>query len=483
MVLLVAGGVALVLAQVAQPRARASEGVSAWEASANAAVVGVSPSASGVFLTSTIGEAYAAYDQSETQATSALVNLGGLGYAVASSPICGQALSLSDQPQPLTADSTSGASSKTTQAQLAPGVVTPSGTGTEHVAVSVHPESAEARTYPVSQDVPGVANLGGVAQSEVHYVDGQLQAASASVTETLSLLGGLVTFNGLSWNASQQRGVGDPANAAGFSYSSITISGTVVPVSIPATVPLATAIGEVNAVLGTLGVTVTAPSQKIDPGTGGISMSPLQVHFSGSAIDNQLVGPAVGPITQIINVLNGQVTHGTDCSDLKNLLGELSTIPETGLGLLLSGLSGSGALDLYFGGASADTLTAPSFSNPFDSGGALGATPLPPSGISDLPLASPGAAAPLPLSGAESGSSLALPASSPKLPASVSPQAKVAATRCVTTSPAGGSGCWRGLATWAAGVATLLGGGLLAADVVYSRRTPRPSRRRRRLLI
>jgi hypothetical protein len=88
-VVVLAGAAGLLLSQVALPSAKAADDVQAWEASANSAVVGVSPSASGVFLTSTIGQAYAAYDQSETQATSALVNLGGLGYAVASSPVCG----------------------------------------------------------------------------------------------------------------------------------------------------------------------------------------------------------------------------------------------------------------------------------------------------------------------------------------------------------------------------------------------------------
>lgn len=486
MVVVLAGAAGLLFSQVALPSAKAADGVQAWEASANSAVVGVSPSASGVFLTSTIGQAYAAYDQTETQATSALVNLGGLGYAVASSPVCGFELSLSQQPQPLTADSTNGPSTKTTQAQLAPGVTTPPGTGTEQVTVSGRPESAEARTYPVTQNVPGIVDVEGVAQSEVHYVDGHAQVASSSVSETLSLLGGVVKFNGLTWDASQQRSSGNPTNSAGFSFSSISMSGVGLPIDIPGTVPLATAISEVNGVLGVLGVSVSGPSESVDPGTGGVSMTPLQVHFSGSAIDNQLAGPAVGPLTQIINLVNGQVTHGTDCSDVKNLLGQLTTIPETGLGLLLSGLSGSGAVDLYFGGASADTISAPLFSNPFDVNGSAGATPLPPVGVpafSGTAAASGGPALP--------GGSAASPGAGPLAVvapgASVAPVAQrgsgtLAVVRCTTTSAGGGSGCWRGLATWAAAAVVVLGGGLLAADVVYSHRGSRPSRRRRRFL-
>lgn len=484
-----AGVAGLVLSQVAIPGAQAEGSVQAWEASANSAVVGISPSSSGVYLTSTIGQAYSAYDQSETQATSALVNLGGLGYAVASSPICGQAITLKQQPQPLSADSANGPSSATTQAQLFPGVKTPPGSGTEHVSVSVKPESAEARTYPVTQDVPGVVHVEGIAQSEVHYVDGQAQNASASVAEDVGLLGGKVVIDGLKWSASQQRGSSEPTNKATFSYGSITVVGVGgIPVTIPGTVPIGTALAGVNGLLATLGVTISLPAESVDPGTGTVSMSPLQVHFSGSALDNQLASPAVGPLTQVINALNGQVTHGADCSQLKNLLGQLSTVPETGLTLLMSSLEGAGAVDLFFGGASADTLAAPSFTNPFDFGGSPSATPLPPSGLSGVPLTAPGSGLSSPSMSNLPGYQAATPATgstavAPRSGGSQQSVRTVGLVKCVTTSPRGGSGCWRGLASVAAVAVVLLGSALLAADAVYNHRQPRPRRRRRRLRV
>ncbi len=486
--LLLAGAAGLVLSQVVLPKAHAQQtgGVQAWEASANSAVVGISPSSSGVYLTSTIGQAYAAYDQTETQATSALLNLGGLGYAVASSPVCGQSYSLSQQPQALTADSSNGPSSATTQAQLFPGVTTPQGSGTEHVSVSVKPEAAEARTYPVTQTVPGVLDVEGVAQSEVHYVDGTAQEASSSVTENLSLLGGKVSIDGLSWSASQQRGGADPTSRASFSYSTIAVQSVAgIPITIPGSVPISAALAHVNSAIGVVGLSISAPVEAVDPGTGGISMSPLQVHFSGSALENQLASPTVGPLTQIVNQINGQVTHGADCSDIKNLLGELSTIPETGLNLLISGFSGSGAVDLFFGGASADTLAAPSFSDPFDFGGAAGSTPLPTSGAlvppaiaSDSGFANIGA----PAASAAAASPAAAPSAATPSSNDQRPMA-IGAVRCTTTSPNARAGCWRGLATWAAAAVVVLGGGLLAADAVYSRRQPAPRRRRRRFLV
>ncbi|HET7522536.1 MAG TPA: hypothetical protein VFJ79_00170, partial [Acidimicrobiales bacterium] len=370
MVLLVGIG-ALALPQILGPPARAADSVQPWEAAANAAVVGVAPSTGGIYLTSTVGEAHAAYDQTESQATSAAVDLGGLGYVLASLSFCGQtSYPLSKQPQALVADSTDGASDKTAQAQLYPGLTTPPGTGTEHVAVSPAPEQADAQTYPVAQSIPGVLDVQGVAESEVRYVAGQSQQADASVSEDVSLLGGKVTIEGLKWSASQQRGAAAPTGTASFSYGSVTITALGgLPVSIPGSVPFDTAMKAVNDALATVGITVAPPARSVDPGTGAISISPLQLHFSGSALDDDLASPAIGPLTQIVNLANGQVSHGSDCTNLKELLGQLTSGPETLLDLIVSSFSGAGAVDVYLGGASAETIPSPGFSNPFDFSG------------------------------------------------------------------------------------------------------------------
>jgi len=474
LVLLLGAG-ALALPQILEPPARAADSVQPWEAAANAAVVGVAPSTGGIYLTSTVGEAHAAYDQTESQATSAAVDLGGLGYVLASLSFCGQtSYPLSKQPQALTADSTDGASDKTAQAQLFPGLTTPPGTGTEHVAVSPTPERAEAETYPVAQSIPGVLDVQGVAQSEVRYVSGQSQQADASVSENVSLLGGKVTIEGLKWSASQQRGAAAPTDTAAFSYGSVTITALGgLPVSIPGSVPFDTAMKAVNDALATLGVAVIPPARSVDPGTGAISISPLQLHFSGSALDDDLASPAIGPLTQIVNLLNGQVSHGSDCTNLREFLGQLTSGPETLLDLVVSSFSGAGAVDMYLGGASAETIPSPGFSNPFNFGGSLSQSPLPGSALPGVS----SAANPDMASGTVAASPPAVTASAPDANRSmVSPAGLV---RCVTTNPDGGHGCWRGVATWAGAVAVVLAGGLLAADVVYSRRRPRPTRRRR----
>lgn len=479
--ILLIGATALALPQVTQP-ARAADPVQPWEAAANAAVIGIAPSTGGIYLTSTVGEAHAAYDQTESQATSAAVDLGGLGYVLGSLTFCGQnSYPLSKQPQALTADSTDGASDKTVQAQLYPGVTAPQGTGTERVSVSPQPEQATAQTYPIAQSVPGLVDVEGVSESDVHYVAGLSQEAAASVTEDVSLLGGKVTIEGLKWSASQQRGASAPDSNAAFSYGSISITGLGgLPVSIPGSVPFDSAIKTVNDVLAVFGISVVPPVQSVDPGTGAIVMSPLQVHFSGSALDDDIAGPAIGPLTQLVNLINGQVSQGSDCLDIKQLLGQLTAGPETVLDLVVSGFSGSGGVDLYFGGASAETIASPGFSDPFDSAGGFAQGPLPSS-----PLPAVNASTGTGLGGTGGGQPLLSAGSG--APASVAPAASqpgrslassAGAVQCMTTNPSGGKGCWRGVATMAGAAAVALGGGLLAADVIYSRRRPRPRRRR-----
>jgi len=472
-VLLLAGTLGAGVSQLAAPAGAASAASTPgpWEASANAAVVGVAPSTSGISLTTYLGQASTAYVQSESQASSAFVNLGGLGYVLGASPLCPGLLPpypVSKQPQALSADSANGSANKTSQAQLYPGSNTPPGMGTEHVEVTANPVYAFAKTYPVTQQIPGVLDLSGWATSTVKYVGDAGQQADSSVVENISLLGGKVVLEGLKWTASQHSG-GTTQSKGTFSYGWITIAGAPgVPITIPGSVPIGAALKAVNTALGVFGVTINPPAEATDPGTGGISIGALQLHFSGSATDNLLIGPTFGPLTQLINLFNGQTSTGADCTQIKNLLGQLAHPTETVLQVLLGGAAGSGAVDVYFGGATANTIPAPNFGDPF-------AFSPPGAGAVQPPIASPGNPA--------GGGPVSLPAvlgstasaGTPGSPA-VQPQAVALAgsTKCETTSPAGSGGCWNGLGTWAGAAAVVLGGALLYADMRKSRRVRRP---------
>jgi hypothetical protein len=138
------------------------------------------------------------------------------------------------------------------------------------------------------------------------------------------------------------------------------------------------------------------------------------------------------------------------------------------LQVLLGAAAGSGALDIYFGGATANTIAAPNFGDPFAFSAPGAAAIQPPAATAATPFGGGPASVPAVLGSSESAAPGANPA--------VQPQAAVLAgsTKCETTSPAGSGGCWSGLGALAGGAAVVLGGLLLYADMRKSRRIRAP---------
>lgn len=445
--------------------------VAAGTAFADATVLGVVPQTAGLSLTTAAGQANSAYNQTEAQADSSTLNLGGLGVLLANSPFCGHiAYPESSQPQPLTADTGTGASSQTTKGNVP-------GAGTESVTVSSDPEFASATTRPVTQSLPGVIDITGTATSAVRYVAGQEQEADSSVTEDVSLINGLIRITGMSWSASQHSGRVAFSHAT-FDFGTVSISTFGIPVRLPGTASASTVVDALNAVLGVFGFTIVLPIESRNPATHADSIGPLQLHFSGSPLDNKLTAPTASAVVALENLLAKNSSNGSNCADIKNLIGNISNPANAVINVELGAMEGSGAIDLDLGGASAGTQPAPNFVNPFGSGFPPPApTPLPPAGVTPATGQSGGAVSSVPAAAANPiTSAIPTPAAATTPATRSAPEAAVpAAVRCVTTSQAGGN-CWRGLGELAAGVAIALGAALLVADVRQSRRA-RPRRR------
>ena len=448
-------------------------------AAADAALIGIVPQASSLSLTTSAGQSESAYNQNEDQATSATVDLGGLGVLLANSPVCGQVFFTEQrQPQPLTADSQDG--SRTENADTA------ATAGQETVTVSKSPEFAQATTAPVNQSIPGVLAVTGQTRTEVRYIAGQAQEAEASVHADVTLLGGLVSMSNLVWQASRETGAVNSSSSS-FSFGSVRLAAAGVPVTLPSSDSVAQVLQAVNSVLSTFGLTVLPPTSSTDDRTGTLTISPLDLHFSGSPTDNKVLGPAAAQLPALENALAAQATNGSDCSQIKNLLGNLLTPTVEVANVGLAGAQGSGGLDVDLGGASVSTQAAPAYSNPFDVGSGAPATPLPPSLATGT---TAGGTVPTVSSTSDAGppptASTSRAAPAPAAANGHSPLASLEPTvlvRCVTTSPAGGPGCWAGLGTVAGAAALGVGVLLLAADLGLTgnliRHRPRRSRRRR----
>lgn len=487
----VAGALSLAAWQVAAPVASADQTTAQpGQASAQSSLFSVGVQSGGTpLLPSAVGAASASYVDTETQASAATLDLGGLGFLLSAIPVCGVTLlPTSRQPQPLTADSAGGSSSRTTAGNV--------GTGTESVSVTASPESATATTKPITQSLlGGVVDVSGTATSTVRYDPAGGQQSESSTTENLSLGGGLVQIDGMRWTAIRRSG-STPTKSATFSFGQVLINSMGVPVALPTGASASAVVAAINAVVGPLGLRLTLPSSQTDDAAGLTSIGPLQVHFAGSSVERQLITPAAQQIAAFQQVISGQSSNGTDCSQLKTLIGNLSNPAETVDNIVLGIAEGAGGVDLNLGGASTSTQAATAYANPFagDTPGS-GGNPLAESGSGSQALtadaqglaSSGGGDTLLPTESASSATgegggtapstaSVSGPSLGPDAP--VSGSGRAVSVRCVTTSPAGGPGCSSGLGELV-GAATLgTAAAFITADAAYSRRARRRRPRR-----
>lgn len=487
----VAGAVLLTVSQATAPAAFAAPAAQPGQASAQSSLFSVAVRSGGTpLLPSTVGSASASYVDTETQASSATLDLGGLGFLLSAIPVCGiTLLPTSRQPQPLSADSATGSASETT-----PGNV--GGAGTESVSVARSPESATATTKPVSLSLlGGVLDLSGKATSTVRYGPGGAQQSDSAVTENLSLGSGLVQIDGMHWSATRRSG-SSPTDSATFSFGQVLINKMGLPLALPSGASAAAVVSAINAVVAPIGLHLTLPSSQTDKATGVTAIGPLQVHFAGSALDSGLVTPAAQQISALQQVISGQSANGSDCSQLKNLIGNLSNPAETVDNIVLGIAQGAGGVDLNFGGASASTQAAIAYANPFADNGSVsadnplgnvtglaqtttGQTPGLAGGEGAAPLAAGSASSLAGATTARPPSTASPPGSSPGSTSAVPGSAREVSARCVSTSPAGGPACSSGLGE-TVGAATLGAAAVFSsADVAYSRRARRRRRARR----
>lgn len=470
-VLVPVGVVSLCVAQVAL-RSVPAQAVSTTTsqpgtAAAGANLLGVSPGVSSLTLTTTFGESSAALEHDESQSKSATIDLGSLGLVLATTSFCGRySLPEKDQPQPLTADSDSGPFTATNGT---------GGVGQETVSAHRSPESASAATTSINETLPGIFSVNGSSNAQVSFVAGKGQVATSNVTETVSLLNGIVKLTGMHWQATNRAGSAT-THTTHFSFGQVTFGGVPMKASTTST---ASGIHAINTVLLPFGLSLLQPAQTTNARTGAVSIGPLTLRFSGSKIDRTLVSPAVNSVIDLEDLIAKQSKAGSNCADIHELLYNLGTNVESLLNVGLAISEGAGNLDVDFGGATASALDAADYSDPF--GGGPGTTPSRGGGTGTSKPGSTvasGSSNPNP-PGVEpvTGSGPAPVGTSPTV---ATPNTSLAASRvvCRSMSTAGSQHCWKGLATIASGAALATGIVLIALDVYVTRRR-RPLLRRR----
>ncbi len=344
----VAAGAALTFAVTAPgsaaPSAPAQDGAfGAGLGTAVALVYKVNPIFGNLSFGITAGESVAGHQNTAATAQSKAINLGVIGVTLAAEGCNGDdpTLPAEQQPQPvIVASDDPNAEQGVTVSPLA--------------AIS---QSARATKAPYAEAVTSVAPLGDPAAALISagkstassglVRPGVRQARAASEIARVSLFGGLVTLEGLQWEAVQETG-GTTTNNGTFTLGAIRVAGT--PITLPndALGQLAT----LEDVLGALGLTITPPVTRVEQGI--VFVDPLRIGIVPSTARDNLIGSILGALQPVRASLT-ELLAELGCNGQLDVLGNNGKTAITVLDLALGTISGAGALTLELGGVQATT--------------------------------------------------------------------------------------------------------------------------------
>jgi hypothetical protein len=342
---------ALILAGVVAPQAAAAKGTfNAGTATAIAQAVSVAPKTGGLAASVTIGTTIADYRGTLAQASSQTINLGVIGTTLTTQCDASPPTLTPDQlPKPLIAESDHGNSHATTST---------AGTSKSGLLAVAGREVVRAKTQPSGTAtfdgnavvVPHLLTMSGLhTTSNAHIIKGKTRIATATSRIGALKLLGVISLGGLKWTASRRSGATNKLSTH-FTMDSASIAGKKLPVTSPKSI--GAAFDTINKTLKTTGLHLGIPQRSY--GHGKLAMSPLTIGIEQSGLGNATLNPILTAITPLTN----QVTNaliGINCK-----VGSVLSV----IDLALSGIDGTGALDVSMGGVSAENK-AKAYGNAF----------------------------------------------------------------------------------------------------------------------
>jgi hypothetical protein len=319
------------------------------EATAIAEAAQVAPRTGGLSAAITVGTSIADYRESLAQASSQTLDLGVIGSTLTVQCDASPPAARPDQlPQPLVAESDRG-NSHASKSTVGSGKGLAAAAGREFVRATTQPGST-ATFDGNAIAVPGALTMSGLhSESHARLVPHTARIATAQATVgTIKLLGGKVVLSGLRWNAVKRTG-NAPTAKAQFTMQSAIVAGKHLPVS---GANLKTTAATLNRALGATGIHLTLPRRVLH--NGKIEETPLTIGIDDSQVGNNVINPLLGAVQPVTNaVLTALI--GINCK-----LGSLLSAVD----LIVSGVDGTGGLDLNLGGASA-TSDGKTYADPF----------------------------------------------------------------------------------------------------------------------
>jgi hypothetical protein len=320
-------------------------------ATAIAEAVSIAPKTGGLSASVVIGTTIADYRGTLAQASSQTLNLGVIGTTLTTQCDASPPTATPDQlPQPLIAESDHGPkrSTQSTAGTSKSGALAVA--GRERVSATTDPNGT-AKFDGNALVIPGLLTMTGLhASSNAHIIKGKTRIATAkSAVGQLNLLGGVVKLGGMQWTASRQSG-GTNHLTTHFTMDAASVGGKTLPVASPK--QIGTAFDSINKTLKTTGLHLAVPQRSYSHGK--LVMSPLTIGIEQSTLGNETINPILTAIQPITNKLTTALV-GVNCK-----IGSVLSAVD----LILSGLDGTGALDMSLGGVSADNETK-SYGNAF----------------------------------------------------------------------------------------------------------------------
>jgi hypothetical protein len=297
----------------------------------------------------TAGESVAGHQNTGATGQSQSIDLGVIGVTLAGAGCDGAdpTLPADKQPQAVVVRSDDPGADKGKTAKEG-GVIT------QFASATTKPlATASTEIGPIGEQ-NGLFLSGGKAVATSGIVQaGVRQATATTDIGKVSLLGGLVTLNGLHWNAVQETG-GRTTNTGTFTLGSISVLGLTLK-------PDPDALNQLDSAqdfLSSIGITISRPQTRV--ASGVVFVDPLRIGIVPSKLRDTLIATLLGQLQTVRQTLTDAIA-AISCDGQLNVLGNNGSTLVTVLDLGLATVSGAGSLTVELGGVQATTAAINQF--------------------------------------------------------------------------------------------------------------------------
>jgi hypothetical protein len=280
----------------------------------------------------TVGESVAGHQNTAATGQSQSIDLGVIGVTLAAAGCKGAAATLpaDQQPQPVIVQSSD------------PGAAN----GKSAKEANIISQFASATPQPLAK---AITEIGPVGEQNGLFLSGGKATATSGIPSAgvrqatattdinkVSILGGLVTLNGLHWEAVQETG-GRTTDKGTFTLGSINVLG--LPLQ-----PNPDSLSQLDSAqdfLSSIGITISRPHTRV--ASGVVFVDPLKIGIVPSKLRDSVISSLLGQLQDVRQSVTDFIAS-ISCNGSTNILGNNGSTLVTVLDLALASVSGAGSL-------------------------------------------------------------------------------------------------------------------------------------------